>query len=335
MFPKVSVIVPVYNVEKYLEKCLDSAVSQTLSVSELEVICIDDGCTDSSPEILAVYAARYENLHVIHQENGGLSAARNAGLAAARGEYILFLDSDDMLAGPEVAEKLYTQATADKLDILFFEARMSYETEGMRLADTMYSPDFYSRSHTYPDILHGQILYCLLRANHEYSPSACLQILRRDFLLENGLTFPSGIYHEDEVFTLEALSLAERTTCCPFCGYERLLRSNSIMTQQSKVRSIQGYCTGAHLLTEFAAERLGGADQDFMKLYFALVRDLGDRSLRFYQNLSQAERHSLVLSARAARHLHAAQSRARRRAFRLSVKRVAPTWLWNLLKRRK
>ena len=105
--PLISVIVPVYNVEKYLPKCLDSLLAQTWQ--ELEIIVVDDGSPDNSWDIMQEYARRDSRVRPIRQKNGGLSAARNAGVEAARGEWIGFLDSDDYVA-PEMYERLYRAA---------------------------------------------------------------------------------------------------------------------------------------------------------------------------------------------------------------------------------
>lgn len=105
--PLISVIVPVYNVEKYLPKCLDSLLAQTWQ--ELEIIVVDDGSPDNSWDIMQEYARRDSRVRLIRQKNGGLSAARNAGVEAARGEWIGFLDSDDYVA-PEMYERLYRAA---------------------------------------------------------------------------------------------------------------------------------------------------------------------------------------------------------------------------------
>ena len=91
---KVSVIIPIYNVEDYIEECLVSVLNQTLK--EIEIICVDDGTKDSSMEIVERYAKEDDRIVIIHRENGGLSAARNTGLEAATGEYVYFLDSDDL-----------------------------------------------------------------------------------------------------------------------------------------------------------------------------------------------------------------------------------------------
>lgn len=115
----ISVIIPVYNVEKYLRECLDSVITQ--SVPEKEVLLIDDGSTDSSSEICEEYATRYPYIRVIHKENGGLSSARNKGIEEASGEWIIFLDSDDVWADKDCLSKLHRYATSLNLDILRFE----------------------------------------------------------------------------------------------------------------------------------------------------------------------------------------------------------------------
>lgn len=104
---KISVIVPVYNVEEYLRKCLDSVLNQTLR--DIEIICVDDGSTDSLWEILKEYAQKDDRIKLIQKENGGLSSARNAAMQVAKGDYIGFVDSDDWI-DPDFLRKLYVAA---------------------------------------------------------------------------------------------------------------------------------------------------------------------------------------------------------------------------------
>lgn len=113
-----SIIIPVYNVENYLRECLDSCVNQNVPLSEYEVICIDDGSPDNCGEILDEYASKYSNFVVIHKENGGVSSARNAGLDIATGEYIYFIDSDDMIE-PDLVSifKLHSETNPDSISI--------------------------------------------------------------------------------------------------------------------------------------------------------------------------------------------------------------------------
>lgn len=116
---KISVIIPVYNVENFIIECLESVINQ--SFPGREVLLIDDGSTDSSSKICEEYAARYPYIRVIHKENGGISSARNRGIEEASGEWIIFLDSDDVWADKECLTKLHHYATSLNLDIVRFE----------------------------------------------------------------------------------------------------------------------------------------------------------------------------------------------------------------------
>ena len=107
--PKISVIIPVYNVEDYIDETLTSLLNQTM-IDDIEVLMIDDGSTDNSRYIIEKYALDYDNFHAIHKENGGQGVARNLGLELAKGEYIHFIDSDDYII-PETYEKLYDMVT--------------------------------------------------------------------------------------------------------------------------------------------------------------------------------------------------------------------------------
>ena len=116
--PKVSVIIPVYNTQPWLRECLDSVLCQTLG--DFEVICVDDGSTDQSGSILQDYAAKDSRFHILSQSNKGQSAARNAGLKVARGEYVYFLDSDDYIE-PDLLETACQEMDSKNLDIVFFD----------------------------------------------------------------------------------------------------------------------------------------------------------------------------------------------------------------------
>lgn len=130
---KVSILVPVYNVEDYLEQCLGSIMKQTFK--DIEIICVNDGSTDSSPEILQKYSARDKRIIVVNKENGGLPSARNAGIDAATGEYLSFVDADDYIE-PDMIEKLYSAAVRTKAEIVICGANIFPETP--RAADWLY-----------------------------------------------------------------------------------------------------------------------------------------------------------------------------------------------------
>lgn len=117
--PKVSMIIPAYNAENHISRCIDTVLAQTLE--DVEIIVVDDGSTDYTPEIIDWYAATYENVIVIHQENGGAAAARNTGIRYANGEYIGFVDSDDMIR-PNMVKRLYQSAQKNNCDIAITSA---------------------------------------------------------------------------------------------------------------------------------------------------------------------------------------------------------------------
>ena len=121
---KVSVIIPVYNGESYLEQCLDSIIGQTLK--EIEIICVNDGSTDRTEQILEKYAGENKHIHIINQENGGAGAARNAGLRIAKGEYLSILDGDDFFE-PDMLEKAYKKAKESQAELLVFGSDQYYE----------------------------------------------------------------------------------------------------------------------------------------------------------------------------------------------------------------
>lgn len=173
--PAVSVIVPVYNVQKYLEECILSLVEQTLT--DMELIFIDDGSTDASPEILEKYRAKYpERIRIITQKNGGQGKARNVGIRAARGEYVGFLDADDY-ADRRMYAAMYTRAGAENLDLV--ECDFHYLEESGK-------------------------------EKRVYQTAAPWnKLIRRKLLLDNGIMFPEGYIYEDTAFYLKLLPYVE------------------------------------------------------------------------------------------------------------------------------
>lgn len=199
---KVSVIIPVYNVEKYLEECLNSVVNQTLR--EIEVILVDDGSTDGSLKILRTYAQKDSRIILIEQENGGAGTARNAGLAVARGEYLSFLDSDDKFEA-EMLKRAYMRSKEMNADICAFRCDMfDAEGGGVMPGDWALRKEFLpSREvftfHDLPD-----------RLFFTFIGWAWDKLFRRAFVLENGLYFQALRTTNDMYFVFSALVCAER-----------------------------------------------------------------------------------------------------------------------------
>lgn len=234
---KVSIIIPIYNVEEYLEECLVSALKQTLK--EIEIICVNDGTPDNSMNIVDKYAKEDSRIVIVEKENGGLSSARNAGMAVARGEYVYFLDSDDYIMENSM-EVLYKQAHDNDLDDIYFDAESFFESEDLKEEMSEYV-DYYVRKADYSQVVTGLEMLKKMDENNEFRPSACLQMIKREFLLENKIQFCNGIVHEDNLFSLECILEAKRVKHIPEQFYMRRVRAESIMTATKEFKSSFGY----------------------------------------------------------------------------------------------
>lgn len=234
---KVSVIVSVYNAEKYLNECMDSLTGQTLK--EIEIICIDDGSCDSSLEILKGYAKKDGRITVYIQKNQGLSVVRNAGIEKARGRYVYFIDSDDFL-GEEALEKLYEKMYENQLDIIFFDGITFFDTEEDRQKHSGFR-DYYLRKGSYPEKCTGSEMLVKMRTQKEYRSSAVMQMFRHEFLDNSNLRFCPGILHEDNDFSFKAILMADSVGYLPNAYYNRRVHEDSIMTRKTGIAHVYGY----------------------------------------------------------------------------------------------
>lgn len=224
--PAISIIVPVYNVEKYLADCLDSLLNQSLK--DIEIICINDGSTDASAQILASYKAQNPDIiAVIEQENRGLSVARNEGLSAAKGEYVCFLDSDDMMADGAL-ETLYNHVKANtKIQIINYETAPLLFEDGQE--DTA-KAKYYTISNQYTGIRPGADFLVEMLENNDYIESANLLFINRKWLLENKITFEPFALYEDSIFSIECFLKCQYMMHLSMGAYIYRIRANSIMT---------------------------------------------------------------------------------------------------------
>ena len=240
---KVSIIMPIYNAEKYLAKSLDSIISQ--NYKNLEIILINDGSTDMSLSKLIKYSEKYEFVKIINQKNRGVSAARNIGINESKGEYIYFLDSDDYLE-LDAMEYCYNAAKKYNLDIVSFDAKsfVDNEYEGSKLIEN------YDRSKILDSIvMKGSEFFEYLVENRAYENPIWLNFYRREFLVKNNLYFHENIIHEDEIHTLKTVISANRAMYIPKQFFNRRVRGNSIMTTKlgyknaysMKIVSKEGY----------------------------------------------------------------------------------------------
>ncbi|MGL4362387.1 MAG: glycosyltransferase family 2 protein [Cellulosilyticaceae bacterium] len=245
---KVSIIVPVYNVEDYLEECLESAINQSLK--DIEIIAVDDGSTDKSSDILKKYEKLHSNVKVITQQNKGLSAARNTGIEYAKGEYIYFLDSDDYI-DDQLCKKCYEEAIGENLDIIFFDADVIYQNEELQNKFTF--------SYGREDILNssiqkGEQFYCYVNKLGGYKSSACLMFFKKKLLIDNQLSFFEGIVHEDDLFTPQLIIHASKVKYIPKRYFYRRVRPDSIMTKEKNISNAKGYLIVANELNSFLTQ---------------------------------------------------------------------------------
>ncbi len=229
----ISVIIPVYNVEKYLSECTNSVLAQTYE--NYEIILVDDGSTDSSGKICDEYAEKKDKITVIHKANGGLSDARNTGLTLSKGEYIYFLDSDDYII-PEAFEELIESIKKDDSDFVFFDAKsFEDETKGYDIEQR------YIRKNKYKTSKGEKVLFELLN-NKEYHSSVPLCFIKKEFLEKEKLDFFTGIFYEDTIFTYKLFMSAASVAYCPQPLYHRRYRKASIMTNKKSKSYFDSIC---------------------------------------------------------------------------------------------
>ena len=221
MAPLFSIIIPVYNVERYLAECIESVFRQ--SIDKYEIILVDDGSMDSSGALCDSYKA--DNVVIIHKKNEGLGYARNTGISHAKGKYIIFLDSDDYWAEKSFLEECENIINKDAPDIIQF-AKIIYNEPD----DMFFKRDYFDISSA-KAIIQSSTLDC----------SSCNKVIRREFIVKNELFFKKGI-SEDMVWVLRALSLMPKISYLKSYNYVyRKGRSTSLTATKNK-NYIFGYC---------------------------------------------------------------------------------------------
>ena len=247
MLPAVSIIVPVYNTESWMARCLDSLLGQT--IKDIEIICVDDKSTDSSLKILREYEKKDNRIKVIAQEkNGGESVARNSGLAIATGKYIGFVDSDDFVDF-DFYEKLYCRAMSIDTDIVKGKAyAVSYDGKKER-----HGPNFADirRNRVNFDVAFGSAIY------------------KHDFLKKNNLCFPEGItISADGVFLTKAVVLTNKIELVEDTFYYYIRRENSADSKILSVEKLKSGIESANIIVDFINDNLAN-DKEAYSLVFA------------------------------------------------------------------
>lgn len=259
----ISVIIPVYQVEKYLKRCVESVLAQTYK--NVEIILVDDGSMDRCPQICDEYAEQYEKIRVIHQKNKGLSGARNTGIEAANGAYLAFLDSDDLWS-PYFLESLAKAMTETKADIS--QCRWEY-MHGDQLTEP-YDPDAKRTCFSGREMLAN--LYLQTGA---YYVVAWNKLYRRE--LFQTIRYPEGRIHEDEATTYRLFDLAETCVCVDNALYGYYVGSNgtSITRNGFHLKKLD-WCQANKERVQYFIEK------DYRELVVPAVKAWNDGSIDLY-----------------------------------------------------
>ncbi|MCI8466444.1 MAG: glycosyltransferase [Lachnospiraceae bacterium] len=268
---KISVIIPVYNVEMYLEECLNSILKQDFE--DYEIICVNDASTDSSENILLNYREKYEKIKIItHEKNKGLSAARNTGVLNAIGKYILFIDSDDLIVENTFTE-LYDRAEQTASDIVYFNMVNFYEEETSLKR-------IYQKTQTYIEyagVYSGKELFCLFMDSHNMNVQAVRKFIRKKFLEEKEIKFYEGILHEDVLFSFLCAMNAKKVMNINKEYYIRRLRKESITHTKNNKKIQSLFVIMIQILTYWNTHSFSEKENQAIEYYFQEIYKLYQR----------------------------------------------------------
>lgn len=275
-----SIIVPVYNVEKYLPECLDSILSQTFH--DYELILVDDGATDTSGEICDLYAQRNDKIKVVHTVNGGQATARNAGTAIAQGEYILYLDSDDYILSENFLQIL--SDNLDGVDVLLYKHQKFFD-ETKKLSSCGYSYANISCTDTYLTTIQK-----LVEADAFYG-MPWNKTFKRKLLIDNGIKFEPGLTGEDMDWNYSLITNAATITVVDqsFIAYRQ--RTNSV-TSTLKLKSLTDFI----YILEKWAHKVNEEIQDeaFKNVLFSSMAKYYSNMLIIYNRVNDKEKKQYV-----------------------------------------
>lgn len=247
----ISIVVPMYNVEKYIRRCLESLINQS-KLDDVEILLINDGSQDSSREIAEDYAKKYPIIRIIDKENGGLSDARNVGIDAAKGKYILFVDSDDAIKS-NTCEIFLEILMKHDYDIIACDF-VRIEKNGKK---------YYKHSSKEKIVKSGNDFLKTELQNKTMFMASWSYIYKKEFLDNEKLRFKKGILHEDEEFTPRALLAASRVLPLHFCFYNYFINPNTITTKKNKLKNAEDLFASLRELEKIYSEL---EDNDLKKL---------------------------------------------------------------------
>lgn len=221
-----SVVIPVYNTEQYLKRCVFSITNQ--NTNGVQIILVDDGSKDKSGDLCDELSNNHENITVIHQTNQGLSVARNNGLIKAKGEYVLFVDSDDFLENDCLQIIKSELSISSKCDVYQFNTNKYVERQNIKKQ--------YNKVISLENAIDGKT-YLKQTLPLGLTVTVWSYLYRRDFLIEQNLWFKPGVYHEDEEFTVRVLLKAGSVTTIENTLYDYCIRPSSITTKRNQEKN--------------------------------------------------------------------------------------------------
>ena len=290
---KLSIVIPIYNVEKYIGKCLRSCISQDIELGEdYEIICVNDGTRDKSADIARQIASDLVGVIVIDQENQGLSVARNTGFEHAKGEYVWFVDSDDYIAD-KCLGGIVRELISTNVDMMCVQQFFSYEDGRQPIPQ---SKTIIKRGSTGIDVFKGG----------RYNTMAQMSIYKRSMLVEHGLKFYPGIYHEDAEFMPRALYYAKSMSSYDKYVYYYLQRTSGSITSSYKLKNGLDALKVCNRLSEFSK----GVESGLVGAYATRVVQIISYHLRHYGSLKKADQVAMLKAMKENKYIFSYMRRA-------------------------
>ena len=252
---KLSIIIPMYNAEKYIANCLDSIINSDLPKDEYEVIVVNDGSKDKGPEIAKDYVSKNKNFIYLAQDNQGQSVARNYGIEKSSGEYIWFVDSDDKI-DQKITPIFYDIEKIGKPDVFSFFLKYVSES-GEFLTKAFHFPGDYNR------LMSGREAIL-----SDFMPSSvCVYFMKRSLIIDNGLRFYPGIYHQDSEFSYKMMAKAQSVYFSEHVPYIYIKHPNSVVTSTSNEKILKKELDDIIIMNSFQklASELADSDAELSK----------------------------------------------------------------------
>lgn len=276
---KISVIIPVYKVEQYLDECIQSVFSQ--SYTNLEIILVDDGSPDGCPALCDGYALQDKRVKVVHKENGGLSDARNAGLIEATGEYVIFLDSDDFWLEKDFLATLVAEINIQPdVDAILFGRKDFYESSGSYVKGMSVDVEKVNgrtKTEAFRYLIVSQL----------YSMSAWSKLIKRDLLISNQITFEKGLLGEDMDWSLQLWSKLNTVRAINCFGYGYRHRPQSI-TSTYKLKNVSDFAYTLRKWQKIAQDEM--QDKALSQLFLGYLAFLYPTLLRNFYLIKKSDR---------------------------------------------